>query len=139
MSRARSARIRSRPALELLEARDLPSFLPPARYPTGDFPYDPVVADLNGDGHLDVAVTVSQEHKLAVLLGDGTGALGATTTYPTGTLPYGLRVGDVNLDGKPDLVSANSIANTVSVLLGRGDGTFKPKIDFATGETPVRV
>src|SRR5262245_13311244 len=142
MSRTRSAKGRTWLALDPLEARDLPSFLPPVSYPVGQYTSVPVVAELNGDGHGDVAVTLYYEGKVAVLLGNGDGTLQAPVTFSTGPYPVGLRVADLNLDGKPDLVTANFgdyEGTTVSVLLGNGDGTFQSQKQFATGLGPYQV
>src|SRR5262245_48304264 len=134
---SRFAHNRSVPALQELETRDLPSFLPPVSYEVGSRLHSSAVADFNGDGKRDVAVTDAALSRVAVMLGDGTGGLGAPATFATGLEPNGVRVADFNRDGKPDLVTANYgngwMKNTVSVLLGRGDGTFDPKVDYEPG------
>src|SRR5262249_40788634 len=140
MSRTRSAQGRGLPALEALEARDLPSFVPPVSYPVGDLdPFSMVVKDLNGDGRRDVAVTLYQSNKVAVLLGDGTGALGTPMKFATSQYPHSVSVADFNGDGKPDLVTGNIGTATVSVFLGNGDGTFQPKTDFSTVKGAFQV
>jgi hypothetical protein len=98
------------------------------------------MADLDGDGRLDLAVANSQANSVSVLLGHGDGTFGPKTDFPTGDFPQSVAIGDVNGDGRPDLVVANAGAgSTVSVLLGHGDGTFGPKTDFATGFNPFSV
>jgi len=85
------------------------------------------VADLNGDGKLDLAVPFNGSGgSVAVLLGNGDGSF----QQPSGTpfqLPYINRVfvGDFNGDNIPDLfAAAQTNQTTLLVLQGKGDGTF---------------
>jgi len=110
------------------------TFQSPVVYPASlsdSEPYGLVVADLNGDGKLDVAVY--NDYTVSVLLNDGTGAL-TLSAVETSLSEYGDRIaaGDVNGDGKMDLVTRNEYG--VEVLLGNGDGTFQDAtyIDFST-------
>ena len=61
-------------------------------------------ADLDGDGHLDLAALDQGYSEVAVLLGDGTGSFGAPAAFDTGRWPAAFAVADVNGGGKPDLV-----------------------------------
>jgi hypothetical protein len=117
-----------RPTLEPLEARDLPSFLPPVSYKVSGYPRQVQAADLNHDGRRDV-VTILQNDYLAVLLGDGTGALGMPAYY----FPHAsdsFQIADVNNDGNADAVVGG---NPGGVLLGNGNGTFQAALHFTTG------
>jgi hypothetical protein len=102
------------------------TFQAAVKYTTGSQAAAVAVADLNGDGNLDLAVTVQVSNKVNVLLGKGDGTFQAAVNYSAGggdsPAPRSLLVGDFNGDGVPDLAAANS---TVSVLLGKGDGTFR--------------
>jgi hypothetical protein len=80
-----------------------------------------VVADVNGDGHLDFVTNNG-----LILLGNGDGTF---TNGPTAVLG-GAIVGDFNGDGELDLVSPG---DPVSILLGNGDGTFQPPISTGYG------
>lgn len=86
-----------------------------------------VMADVNGDGKMDI-VEIGSDQTIAVLLGKGDGTFDPPNAYyVTGTAatPEALVVADVNGDGKPDIIVVNNAIATVSVLLGNGDGTFK--------------
>lgn len=67
------------------------------------------LADLNGDGNLDVAGTCTEGPR--VWLGNGQGKFRPSSAgLPTpmyGGIFHGMAIGDVNEDGRPDLVVAN--------------------------------
>lgn len=94
------------------------------------------VADVNGDGKLDLLVANScgagncaPNAAVGVLLGNGDGTFQAAVTYG-GALAYSVAVADVNRDGKPDLLMANG---DVGVMLGNGDGTFQTPVLYGPG------
>ncbi len=97
----------------------------------------PAIADLNGDGKLDVVF--SSGNSISVYLGNGDGTFQAPTAYATPSGPGPLTIGDVNGDGKLDLVQGTtSVGPTndnggISVLLGNGDGTFQTAVQYAAG------
>ena len=98
-----------------------------------------VLADYNGDGKIDIAVSNFNTNTIAVFLNDGTGHFGApVTTSVTTTANLGLIVGgDFNEDGKQDLVvsTVDGGSQVNLVLLGNGDGTFavQPAIPHSFG------
>ncbi len=84
-------------------------------------------ADLNGDGKLDLVVTLngnvfSLGHDIAVALGNGDGTF-ATPSY---ILAAGnsIAIGDMNADGIPDIVT------TGTILFGDGTGSFPKRQDY---------
>jgi uncharacterized protein (DUF2141 family) len=95
-------------------------------FATGAAPQAIAVADLNGDGKLDLIIANSQGASLTILLGNGDGTFTPAAGSPitVGNAPYAVAVADLNGDGKLDLAIANNGDGTVSVLLGNGDGTF---------------
>lgn len=82
-----------------------------------------VLADLDGDGRLDLAATnvfpAGGPNSVSVLRGDGHAGFAPAPGSPitVGTQPFALASGDLNRDGKPDLAVANTGSNSVSVLL----------------------
>lgn len=86
------------------------------------------VADLNGDGRLDIVATDDAAGVVQVFMGNGDGTFTPGAAYPTDTSgnpgPLDVVVGDFNHDGKLDLAIANGNTSSVGVLLGNGDGTF---------------
>jgi hypothetical protein len=85
---------------------------------------DIAVADLNGDGKLDLVETNYDDGTVGVYLGNGDGTFAPPRTYAAGRLVRNVTVGDLNGDGKPDLVVVNE--NDLGVLLNGGDGSFGP-------------
>ncbi len=77
-----------------------------------------VIADLNGDGILDIAFSNSTSGKLEVLLGNGDGTFTAKTGQPNFTGAFSINAADFNGDGKVDLITSQGI------FLGNGDGIF---------------
>jgi hypothetical protein len=100
-----------------------------------------VVADLNADGKLDVAILGSASaSKVSVLFGNGAGGFGApSASYSVGTSPQFLIAADLNGDSKPDLITSNLNSNDLSVLLNQGDGTFAAAVSVPAGANPQSV
>jgi hypothetical protein len=100
------------------------------------------VADFNGDGHLDLAVTNGGEGtkgNVMVFFGTGTGRLGKPIVYPLKNTPGAIAAGDLTEDHSPDLAVTN-IDGYVAVLLNDGTGHFgKPVIYNAGGGEVVDV
>jgi hypothetical protein len=88
----------------------------------------PVVADFDGDTHLDLAAI--SDGRFMVWLGDGTGKFELVTGLsPTlGDGPGYSAAGDFDGDQSPDLVSFNYDSKDLSVLAGNGDGTFAAEV-----------
>jgi hypothetical protein len=119
------------------------TFQPAVLYDSGGsgWPSSIAIADLNGDGNLDLAVAnyYTSTTGVGVFLGNGDGTFQSVVNYDSGgPLPWTITIADVNLDGNPDLVVANYYG-PVGVLLGNGNGTFQLPIDFATGGAAVWV
>jgi Domain of unknown function (DUF4347)/FG-GAP-like repeat len=79
------------------------------------------VADLNGDGKLDLVIAQgsSDPGEIAVLTGNGLGGFSAPTILNVGRYPNSIAIGDFNSDSKPDLAVADFGDSNISVLLNR--------------------
>src|SRR4029079_1310454 len=100
-------------AAESLEARDSPR--------------KTVIADFNGDGLADLAVSQVQTNSVQVSLRQAGGSF-TTQVYGTaqgvGFQPDDLVAGDIDGDSDVDLVVVNSFDRTFSVLKNNGAGAF---------------
>lgn len=110
-----------------------------ADYAAGDYPRTVAAADLDGDGHADLAVVNRSSDDVSVLLGRGDASFGRAASYDAGDKAYDVAAADFNADGKLDLAVPNTIADNVSVLLGRGDGTFGRAVNYGVGDGPFAV
>jgi VCBS repeat protein/FG-GAP repeat protein len=77
------------------------------------------VADLNGDGTADLAITGYTSNALVLYLGDGhNGFRLGTTFFGNPVQPQGAAVGDLNRDGRADVVVAGDSTGGLAVLFG---------------------
>jgi uncharacterized protein (TIGR03437 family) len=109
-------------------------------------PTSVAVGDFNGDGILDLAVTVARSTiarpvapaSILVFLGkgDGTFLTPVSSNSPVVSI-WSLVTGDFNKDGKADVAAINSSGSLapdqVVVFLGQGDGTFAPAQTYPAG------
>src|SRR5262249_54752683 len=103
----------------------------------GNNPWGIALADLNGDGKLDVITGNQGSGNIGVRLGNGNGTFTIPTFFSTGgNGPRTVALGDVNADGKLDVVVPNIGSTTVAVLPGNGNGTFGAPLTFSTGINP---
>ena len=118
-------------------------------FTTGVSPVNVAIADLDGDGKLDLSVSNITPNTVSVLHNTSTSGVINTSTFATafdfttGTGPAEVAVGDLDGDGKPELVVENQTANTLSVFKNTSTsgtinvGSFSTKVDFPTGTTPL--
>jgi len=85
-----------------------------------------VLADVNGDGRLDMVTCHLLRRLVTAQIGDGTGRFAAAAGSPIvlGYQPGDIKLGDVNNDGILDLVVTNSDRDSVDVYIGNGKGGF---------------
>ncbi|MBI3846339.1 MAG: VCBS repeat-containing protein [Planctomycetes bacterium] len=113
----------------------------------GDLLSGVAMADVDGDGDLDLVGTGGERSSHLLLWTQESGAFqrvpimvpaGASGDAPG---PKGVAIGDVDGDGRLDLVSANFDGNSVTVLYGDASRTFTRTaiVEDAKLESPVSV
>ena len=114
-------------------------YLDSTYYITDGGPRSVALADLDGDGNLDIITGNYKDDTVSLYFGDGTGLFGDKLKYLVGDKPVSVAVGDVNGDGAPDVITANEGSNNVSVLLGWGNGMFRDQVRYSVGDAPSAV
>src|SRR5580700_5042509 len=91
----------------------------PRLWPVGTNPVSIAVADFNGDGKLDMAVSDETDSQISVLLNNGDGTFQPTITFAGmyGTDFGAIAAGDFNGDGKMDLAVVSG-DGPLTILLG---------------------
>jgi type VII secretion-associated serine protease mycosin len=125
------------------------SFAPPSEYPASSNGWGAnglEVADLTGDGRLDVAVSVggnSPNAVIGVFPQTASGTLGTAAVYSVYDIPAPLASGDINRDGRTDLVVAHAGWSTAGLLLQSPTGTLRTEelygIPYASSYPNVAV
>lgn len=97
-----------------------------------------VVADLNADGHQDVATTTGGG--VQVLFGDGSGRLAAPVRYLSATgSPSSVEAADMDGDGDLELLVGQRGGRALTLLVNRGDGSFEAREIALEREAPRHV
>jgi large repetitive protein len=106
-----------------------------------DEPTAIAVGNFNGDGDLDVALTLAGTDSVSISMGNGDGTFQAATTIglPSGSAPGAIVAGDFLGNGLTDLAVADTGTNSVSILLNNGDGTFQVLPPIAVGQDPLSI
>jgi FG-GAP-like repeat/Bacterial Ig-like domain (group 3) len=125
------------------------TFQAPTNYGSGGWDASSVaIADLNGDGYPDLAVSNLCElsancptdgappGEVSVLLGNGDGTFQTPVSYSSGgSWATSVGIGALSGGGYPDLVATNLFvpedAFALGVLLGNGNGTFQAPVPYA--------
>ncbi|MFN0134736.1 MAG: FG-GAP repeat domain-containing protein [Phycisphaerae bacterium] len=108
-----------------------------AEIPLGFGLSGPAVADFNGDGRDDIAISKVIDDRIDLLFSTGPG-----TFAPP--LPINIDVGnlsaiDIDGDGDQDLVALNAAVPGITVLLNNGDGTFGAASNFPVANSPIAI
>ena len=100
---------------------------------TAGSPYAVVIADLNGDGKLDLAVANIGSNNVRSCWATATARFSRCCHLRRRRFPCVVAAGDLNGDGKLDLAVANVNSHNVSTLIGKGGGAFVPAANYGAG------
>jgi len=110
-----------------------------------DRTYSAALADLDGDGSLDLVVSNDRPDKKVIYLNDGRGNFRTAGTFgrPEWSTRY-ITVADLNGDGRPDIIVANRSSNPAKpvpcfVCLNDGKGGFPTEIPLPTQSATIIV
>ena len=107
-------------------------------YATGTDPVGVALADLDGDGKLDISVVNKGSNTLSLLRNNSTEEIkfSPKVDLATGTSPQSVAVGDFDADGKADLVVTNTGAASISIFQNassKGNLSYAAKVDVIVG------
>ena len=114
-----------------------PALLPQVATSTGvnSLPVWTELADLNGDGKLDLITSVFGTDSVNVQLGNGDGTFQTATSIliVPGFGPAEVHAASLRGNGTLDLIVGSFNVNQIAVLLGNGNGTFQPPTLYTVG------
>ncbi len=101
-------------------------------------------ADLDDDGHIDIAVTQTLQNSdtdnVIVFSNGGDGTAFEQAVFSVNKLSRDIATGDFNNDGRLDLATSHvSNVNRISVLRNLGDRDFDTPVEFPIGTYPQAI
>lgn len=125
--------------VRVLLANQAGSFQSAIACPVGLGPSAIVTADLDGDGHLDLAVTNFLSDNVTVCRGLGNGTFTSVATLPGGSGPMDIDAADLDGDNDVDLLVTSGKSKKVGILrnrLSQGTFEFEPAESFGVANFP---
>jgi hypothetical protein len=115
-------------------------FAPARIVATSIRPYDVDLADLDGDGDLDLVVTCDNAAgPVEVRINEGAGGFETSRNIVENGEPFNSELADFNADGRIDLAFTRYTADDVAVFLNAGGGELRFEASFPAGDGPKPI
>lgn len=101
-------------------------------------PFDLEVADVDGDGDLDIITSSNTENKVSIRLNNGNATFTGGSDLSFSDKPWDLATGDIDADGDLDIVVAKN-DNFVSVRFNDGHGNFSGTTEVSVATGPYSI
>lgn len=120
-------------------------------YAGSDGPSSVALADLDGDGKVDMVVANRNSNTISIFKNTATsGFINSSSFAPkfdiaTNFSPLYIDIGDLDGDGNPDIAVANNSSNNISIFRNKAimnslnATSFEPKVDIPTDSYPYVV
>jgi hypothetical protein len=103
-------------------AATYPIFPPQSNMDFDAWAWGLTLADVTGDGHVDIVTANTQNDTISLLPNDGSGHFDTFHNVGTGAHPGSVAVADIDGDGRADVITANRQNDNVSILFNRAQG-----------------